>query len=432
MRDFIIYFSGHGEVKDATLLSLEALRRMRDYSYEVRIISGDALIGRSRSRAATDYLKRDDSPYMIFIDTDIVFTPEDIDKLYTAMAQGLDVVAGAYAVANGEYLAISGTTPVSFDGRISEIEYVSTGFMAISRKILERVRDELQMPLLHKGEWCECYPFFESGSLPEKQIYISEDWDFCAKVRKIGGHVFIHTGALVGHIKPHTLDPRDALQKMVEREKGNPKKEERDELLKDIAEFYQVSQDEADVKVRSGCAAAIKESTANKDFYHTSQNLPFDLADFNSNPEYEGTRLSALKDVKDLKVLDFGCGIGTAAFWLARKRNTVLAYDISEQNLAFARFRNEKYGFSKVTFTDTLPDELDVDLIIAIDVFEHIADIEGTLRDLRGRVKKGTRLYFFSPWWHKHPLHITGKDKTMQALKDTGWILWNDNWAVAA
>jgi len=424
VKDFVIYFSGYGATKDQTVLSLEALRQERHYNYDIRFVTGDALIGRSRSRAATAFLSVDDAPFMIFIDTDIVFRPTDIDMLVTAMRMNLDVVGGAYAVANGEHLAISGTTPVAFDGRVSEIEYVSTGFMAISRKILEKLKEGL--PLLHRGQWCECYPFFESRSEGDK--YLSEDWDFCQKVREKGGHIFVHTGCLVGHIKEHVLDPHEALDRMLKKDNDECEGVQ-STIVKDLSDFLGMTEVETYTAVATSYVDAIEEASVNEDYYHTGQKLIFDLASFNKDKGYSN-RLAPIADAHDQKVLDFGCGIGTATLWLAGKRNTILAYDLNQRCLEFARFRNERFGFSKVTFTDTLPDELDVDLVIAIDVFEHIKDIKGVLLDLGRKLKKDTRLYFFCPWLHKHPLHITNKDQLKEALEAAGFLIWNDCWAI--
>ena len=50
-------------------------------------------------------------------------------------------------------------------------------------------------------EWCECWPFFESGRYVPELYYISEDWDFCNKARTSGYKVYLHTGCLVDHMK---------------------------------------------------------------------------------------------------------------------------------------------------------------------------------------------------------------------------------------
>ena len=213
MLDFVICICSYGDIKDGTVQSLEFFRQTAPYRYDVRVLSGDALIGRSRSRMCTQFLKHNDSPYMIFIDSDILFSPGDIKDIYDALTEGYDVVAGAYSVANGAHLAIRGYGEIQFDGKVHEVEYVSTGFLGISRKVLEQVRDKLKLPLLHKDNDMECYPFMESGrSKTHPDFYISEDWDFCDKVRQAGDKVYIHTNAQLGHIKNAVITVSDVLK----------------------------------------------------------------------------------------------------------------------------------------------------------------------------------------------------------------------------
>lgn len=176
-------------------------------------LAGDALVARARSMATSLFLKSEIAPYMIFIDGDIIFTPQDIEKLYQDMCNGYDLVGGFYVVRDGSQPAHFGwDAKLPIDGNIHEVEYLSTGFTGISLKLLQRLRDELKLPLLNKGEFAECYPFYESGAyverekhkgsngLGKKAIYISEDWDFCEKARKIGVKSYCDTSILLGHI----------------------------------------------------------------------------------------------------------------------------------------------------------------------------------------------------------------------------------------
>ena len=114
------------------------------------------------------------------------------------LRDGRDVVCGLCCTQGDCRLAQYGWDgKINMTGEVEDIEYISTGFLGISREVLEKISKK--MPLLNKGEWCECYPFFESGAY--KNIYISEDYDFCNKVRGIGKRVYAHTGVMVKHIK---------------------------------------------------------------------------------------------------------------------------------------------------------------------------------------------------------------------------------------
>jgi len=154
---------------------------------------------------------------MLFIDDDILFKPEDINRIYRDLKDGNDLVAGAYPVKDGTELACCGygeETP--FDGRLVACTYLATGFMGISARLLEKMVSELKMsrwnpndnqpvsiPLLHRTGWSESYPFFEDlgriGS-PYGDIWMSEDYDFCDKAARVGIKPMLDTGIQLAHI----------------------------------------------------------------------------------------------------------------------------------------------------------------------------------------------------------------------------------------
>lgn len=202
MLDFILYTCSYGRVTTQTIEAVEKLHKT-DYKFEWWFQSGDALIGRSRSVAVYKFLRDSDAPYMIFLDDDMVFEPGDIGKILEALRGSKDVVGGLCLTQGDCRLAQwgwNGKIPIT--GGVEDIEYASTGFMGISRKVLEKVTKN--MPILHKGDWCECYPAFESGA--HKDLYLSEDWDFCNKVRAVGRRVYAHTGVRIKHLKSCILE----------------------------------------------------------------------------------------------------------------------------------------------------------------------------------------------------------------------------------
>jgi len=166
---------------------------------------GDALIGRSRSILCTKFLKLP-ADYMIFVDSDIVFEPEDIIRLYKDMkVGGHELIGGLYTVRGGKFLAHMGVEGTLIaDGSIREVHYLSTGFMGIAKSLLLRMVEELKMPLCHPGsDVFECYPFFENTAQyvewRGEYIYESEDWDFCRKARMVGATPMADTGIRVLH-----------------------------------------------------------------------------------------------------------------------------------------------------------------------------------------------------------------------------------------
>lgn len=197
---------------------------------------GDALIPRSRSIMATAFLEYGKANHMIFLDSDIVFTPADLKLLYDDMCEGYDIIGGMYPVRAGtdnssRFYSDNPPTMNADELGIWEIQFLSTGFMGISKYALQKIAKEYRypdgspMPLLHpNSDWARCYPFFEAikGNVQtntpgEKEwIWLSEDWDFCEKARAVGLKVYADLRIQLGHNAVKTVTFADVQQyKMV-------------------------------------------------------------------------------------------------------------------------------------------------------------------------------------------------------------------------
>ncbi|HEX4839285.1 MAG TPA: class I SAM-dependent methyltransferase [Rhabdochlamydiaceae bacterium] len=95
--------------------------------------------------------------------------------------------------------------------------------------------------------------------------------------------------------------------------------------------------------------------------------------------------------VKGKRVLEIGCGIGTAAIGFARAgAKKVTAVDLSEKSLAIAKKRAEIYGFSNIEFFQANAEELsktvpigEYDLIYSFGVIHHSPHPENILKELQ-------------------------------------------------
>jgi len=192
----------HRDLTAGTVGSLENLRLHSKLLYTVAIYTGDALIGRTRSRACTHFLERKPAPYMLFIDDDIEFLPEHVERIYLDMKEGYDLIGGCYAVKDESQLASYGWHGgINPTGGIVDVEYVGTGFMGISWKCLDTIQKRLGLQIVQPTDDFRCYPFFESGGFYDRHtpIYISEDWDFCLKARKADIRSYMDMAVWVGH-----------------------------------------------------------------------------------------------------------------------------------------------------------------------------------------------------------------------------------------
>jgi SAM-dependent methyltransferase len=130
--------------------------------------------------------------------------------------------------------------------------------------------------------------------------------------------------------------------------------------------------------------------------------------DIEASPGYEGkAKLESLfgpgiwDQVDDKVVLDFGCALGREALEVARHAQYVIGLDIDESYLAAARARQAELDISNCTFVNAYSSK--VDIILAIDSFEHFDNPEGVLIEMSKLLRpNGKVLVSFGPTWY-HP-----------------------------
>jgi SAM-dependent methyltransferase len=104
--------------------------------------------------------------------------------------------------------------------------------------------------------------------------------------------------------------------------------------------------------------------------------------------------LNSIDNKRSFNILDFGCGIGIPAFYLAEKGHKVSAMDIrGTGTLEFLKWRSGKYGIPiKIMESEGGAPVLNgdkYDVIIAMDCLEHIKDWKIALAELGKRLSPG-------------------------------------------
>lgn len=203
----------HRAVDSQAWDSLNTLSACPNPRMVVRFKSGDALIDRSRSYVASRFLMdHPESEVLMFIDDDVVFNPRDAVKIARLVKdESLDIVGGAYMIkqADNPRLAVK-----TFDGdrvifgengAVQKVENVSTGFMAIHRRVLEKMAKTL--PLCHPGDM-KFYPFFQPypKEINGSWVYLSEDWAFCQRAQDLGFSVWLDTTTKLSHAGRYVYD----------------------------------------------------------------------------------------------------------------------------------------------------------------------------------------------------------------------------------
>lgn len=163
----------------------------------------DSLVMRARNNIAHIFLSTD-ADALLFIDSDIIFTPAHIRKL---IDHGKAITCGCYAkkhkdlswVASG----LEGEAPDPITG-LQKIKESGTGFMMIHREVFDAIIHHFPEIAYHDddrerlGEVGEHHDFFSAGVVDKR--YLSEDWYFCHRARQIGYDIFLDTRIILGHM----------------------------------------------------------------------------------------------------------------------------------------------------------------------------------------------------------------------------------------
>ena len=172
----------------------------------LRPMCGDSLVARARNTLTAEFL-RSDATDLVFIDSDLVFSPDHLARL---LSHDEDVVGGFYPkkqegplrwVCN---MQLHETKPRP-DG-LQEVRYMGTGFLRVRRRVFERMIERYGEQLAYhpdarpeETEW----DFWSCGvyrSPDGFQRYLSEDWYFCQRWLDLGGKVWGDTGLILKHV----------------------------------------------------------------------------------------------------------------------------------------------------------------------------------------------------------------------------------------
>lgn len=174
---------------------------------EIHIAQGDG-VARSRNALSAEFL-RGDYTHLLFIDSDLVFSPDHIVRM---LSHRVDLVGGFYPKKqDGKLEWVINTLPQpmpepTVDG-LQPVKYVGTGFMLIARAVFEQMiarYPEIEF-VEDYGRRTKAHDFWSMGVYREKDgsgRYLSEDWYFCQRWLDMGKTVYADTGVVLKHIGP--------------------------------------------------------------------------------------------------------------------------------------------------------------------------------------------------------------------------------------
>lgn len=182
----------------------DALRELEKRGYPVWRIRGFSAIDAARNQMASDALAQGFDELM-WIDSDIVFDPDDVEKL---RGHDVPVACGMYPKKACRQFAcafLPDTRQVLFGkhGGLIELLYSGFGFILTRRVVYETMQRELRLPVCNQRfKGLPLVPYF----LPmivgegEQAWYLSEDFAFCERARQCGFRIMADTTIRLWHV----------------------------------------------------------------------------------------------------------------------------------------------------------------------------------------------------------------------------------------
>lgn len=194
------------------LACVDKVKPVTGYTPDVRFLCGKSNIDQARSMMCTDFYRESkDDDLMLFIDSDHIFTVDDIKNV---IALGADVGCGIYPNAIGKPTTHFMDPPAFIAGTDNRLRMAGTGFMLIRRPILTKILTEILEPegiphaRIGPPPYDKVIPFFkqriiESEISPGNRDWIGEDYTFCWCARKVGGVIRGFFTRTLGHEVPN-------------------------------------------------------------------------------------------------------------------------------------------------------------------------------------------------------------------------------------
>jgi predicted O-methyltransferase YrrM len=181
--------------------------------YEVRRVPGFSAIDFGRSVMTCDAL-RAGFDELLWIDSDIAFDPDDVDKL---RSHDLPFVCGVYAKKGCREFACEfapGTRSVEFGqaGGLTGLRYTGFGFALTRRAVYEAIKEKLNLPECNQRFGPPIVPYFLPLLVPDGpgQWYLAEDYAFCERARQAGVPILADTSIRLWHVGSYAYGWEDA------------------------------------------------------------------------------------------------------------------------------------------------------------------------------------------------------------------------------
>ncbi len=178
-----IGISTNRRVKPQTMACLLNLINYHDYELEFIVASEGYTIAENRLYIMVQALKRKCS-HLLFIDDDMTFEPNVLDRLYAHEKDIVGVVFHSRTLDVKPSIVIDGEVVTEIPKELTKVQHVGTGIMLINLGIVKEIPE----------------PWFYFATFPNGQTLKGEDAWFCERAIEAGFEVWVDPTIKVGHL----------------------------------------------------------------------------------------------------------------------------------------------------------------------------------------------------------------------------------------
>ncbi len=188
-----------------SMVNLAEKLREADVHFTTYMLGGESLVDRARNDCVAEFLESDCS-HLFFIDSDIVFSPQDA---FDTLTSGLDFVLAPYRKKReAEQWTVTLFGPGETLGRLHAVNHAvryvacaegGTGFLSLSRGAVTKLLAGVDTYAGERnGRPRRCPDLFRS--VVDGDSRIGEDQYLCRRWRALGGTVWCALDTKLGHV----------------------------------------------------------------------------------------------------------------------------------------------------------------------------------------------------------------------------------------
>jgi len=322
---------------------------------QYKILTSVQVHHQARNTIIKDFLKSD-CEYLLFIDSDMVWEPDSLERAYDLMQNDtVDIVSAIYYTKTEPHLPVIKKmdlahgvflVPLEWDNNPFEIDGAGMGFMLLTKKVLERMK----------------YPYCHWGN------GLSEDLNFCITA-KVKHHFRIWVDPLIkiGHVGQRTITSFNFIQQ----HKVSLKAWVRESMrlaVKDMKEHHPHWREDL------GIHPLQLPNINTQEYWDAIYGKEGIVDNWRTYPDRDAEIVSRLQLQPNSRVMELGCGLGIFADRLFDKFPEIdySGFDISEVAVKACLAKDVFANIAKVPPVPS--DGKPVDLIVAFEFLEHLDD----------------------------------------------------------